>query len=112
MIRPDDFQIRIGQSCSATYVQVTHKPTGNKRAADQAHGEPVAQARERLIRELTAEVFREEDFQVDHLRVTGGGRTRVTHLPSGRSIKAAASESTSRDLINSLLDQLHKNRLI
>ena len=112
MIRPEDFQIRIGQSCSATYVQVTHKPTGNTRSADQAHGESVTGARERLIRELTGEVFREADFRVDHLRVAGGGQTRVTHLPSGRSIEEAASESTSRDLIDSLLDQLHDNGLI
>lgn len=110
MIRPDDFQIRIGQSCSATYVQVTHKPTGNTRSADQAHGESVTEARERLIRELTGEVYQPNDFRVDTMRTSDGDLIRVTHIPSDRSTEA--SESNSRDLTDKLLDELFENGLI
>ena len=96
MIRQEDFRIRIGQSCSATCVQVTHRPTGKTRSADQSHGEPVSEARERLIRELTGEVYPPNEFRVDTMRTSDGDLIRVTHLPSGRSKQA--SESNSRDL--------------
>jgi len=112
MIRPDDFQIRIGQSCSATYVQVTHTQTGKTRSADQAHGESVGEARERLIRELTGEVYQTDDFRLDTMRTSDGDLIRVTHLPSGRSTESPASESNSRDLTNRLLNELFENGLI
>lgn len=112
MIRPDDFQIRIGQSCSATYVQVTHTPTGKTRTADQAHGESVHEARARLIRELTGEVYQPDDFRVDTMRTSDGDLIRVTHLPSGRSAESPASECSSRDLTDRLLDEMFENGLI
>lgn len=112
MIRPEDFRIRIGQSCSVTYVQVTHRPTGRTRSADQSHGEPVGEAREQLIRELTGEVYQPNDFRGDTMRTSDGDLIRVTHLPSGRSTEASASKSNSRDLTDKLLDELFESGLI
>lgn len=53
MIPMEEFDIRIGQSCSCAYVRVEHRESGNVRSADCLHGESVDDVRDRLVAELT-----------------------------------------------------------
>ena len=61
MLPLEDFDIRIGQSCSCAYVRVVHRESGLDRSADCLDGESVEDARGRLIAEMSAKIESKTD---------------------------------------------------
>ena len=106
MIRPDDFDVEIGNSDRGTFVRVTHKPTGNQRMSDPVADGSVGKARDSLIAELRRLLFAPEDIRVDIGRTDDGEFIRVVHIPSGIERWALRRDCNQEKLLDEVLDEL------
>jgi hypothetical protein len=112
MIKRKDFQIEVGCATSgATFVRVVHLATGlERRSGDIPNGE-VGRVRDRLLRELNAELYDENDFLINLFRSEPGDCWQLVHLPSGKSRSIATvgcqnQHELIRDAIDSILEEL------
>lgn len=110
MIRPDDFDIDIGQSERGTFVRVMHKPTGNHRVADAVADGEVGTSRDSLIAELRGLLFGPEDVRYDTGCTEGGDFIRVVHIPSGIERWAMRRDSTHEKLLDEVLEELYSRQ--
>lgn len=106
MIRPEDFQIEIGQSVRGTFVRVTHKPTGNQQTVDPVASGSVGHTRDRLIAELRRLIYKPEDIRCHIGRSSAGQFIQVVHLPTGIQRIALYSLSTREDLLDEVLKEV------
>ena len=107
MIRPDDFDIEIGESDRGAFVRVTHKPTGNQRVADPVARDAVGKTRDSFIAELRGLLFGPEDVRYDTGRAEGGDFIRVVHIPSGIERWAMRRDSSHEKLLDEVLEELY-----
>ena len=111
MIRPDDFDITIGDSDGNTFVHIVHIPTGNERRRDAIAAGDVGRIRDALIAELRGLLFATDDIRCDTGRSEGGDFIAVRHLPSGIQRFAMRSESTHELLLEEVLAELWADRI-
>ena len=110
MIRPDDFNITIGDSDGETFVHVVHIPTGNERRRDAVTAGDVGRTRDALIVELRGLLFSTDDIRCDTGRADGGDFIAVRHLPSGIQRSAMRRDSTHELLLDEVLTELWTDR--
>lgn len=109
MIRPDDFEIEIGEENRGTFVRVKHRLTGIERRA-AAVGNEVGRTRDRLIADLRRELFKEDEIRIEYGLSTGGEYVRVVHSPSGISRGAMRSEGRQQEeLLDEVLEELYES---
>ncbi|MCH7726399.1 MAG: hypothetical protein IH991_07985 [Planctomycetes bacterium] len=106
MIRPNDFDIEIGQSERGTFVRVIHKPTGNERIADPVAADAVGKTRDTLVAELRGMLFGSEDIRMDTGCAEGGDFIRVVHIPTGIERSAMRRDSTHEELLDAVVEEL------
>jgi hypothetical protein len=108
MIKPEDFKIEIGHTEEGTYVLVRHPWLGIDRLEKSVSPESVGATKERLVQEITREIFNPKDFQVQHMRGIDGDYIRVTHLPTGLLRQAKSPQTKrSREMMDEILEELH-----
>jgi len=111
MIRPQDFEIEIGQSDQGIFVRVTHTRTGKQLVADPVEPDAVGATRDRFLRELRGKLVRPKDIRVDIGLAEGGDFIRVVHRPSGIDRWAMRREGrTEEDLLDEVLEELYARR--
>ena len=110
MIRPDDFDITIGDTDGTTFVHVIHIPTGSERRRDAIAAGDVGRTRDALIAELRGLLFSTDDIRRDTGRADGGDFIAVRHLPSGIQRSAMRRDSTHELLLDEVLTELWADR--
>jgi hypothetical protein len=106
MIRPEDFNITIGDPDGSTFVQIVHIPSGNERRRDGVAAGDVGHTRDSLLAELRGLLFAPDDIRCDTGRADGGDFIAVRHIPSGIQRRAMRRESTHELLLDEVLTEL------
>lgn len=111
MVRREDFKIEIGSAPNGAYVRVVHLPTAMERRSDGIQDGRVREVRDRLLRELPAELYSRSDFETRIVRAEGGDFLQVLHRLSGKSrfVHHLGQRNQHRlieDMIDSILEEL------
>jgi len=113
--------IEVGGDDSGLYVAVTHRTTGRRLFARPDLSCGVASTQERLERQVVAEFFVPDDYQLETGRCGDGERYgtfyRVAHLPTGRSrrmdsLTNADTRQAHARLLDALVEELWHDGLL
>ncbi len=115
MIKRSDFQIHIVTDLDGPRVEVLHVPTGSRRSCSPLKDEPVGHVRDRLVRELTHLVFRENEFEVSVGRSTSGTFLLVIHKPSGKTrvadpVGQRPQGALREEMIDDILEEIFREQ--
>lgn len=111
MIRPDDFEIEIGQSQSGAFVRVTHKRTGNERIVEAVPDGAVGRTRDSSLAELRGLLFSPDEVRYDTGCGEDGDFIRVVHIPSAIERSARRRDRTHEELLDEVLEELWSRRV-
>lgn len=119
MLLPEDFGIRVDYDENGLIIEVTHKPTGQIRAARPTNKESVGAVQQRLITEIKEQFPAPKDFRVEYQFVrdesgNGGTAVVISHLPSGTSryFPSGSPQVDVKQAIDEIVSELwHEARL-
>lgn len=115
MVSQEYLQIEVGGDDSGMFVVVTHRTTGRRLVARPDSTCGVAGTQARLARQVVAEFFAPNDYELETGRCGDGERFgtfyRVVHRPSGRSrhmdsLAAADTRQAHARLLDALVEEL------